>query len=292
MIQFKPAQKLQKKLRMALMGPSGSGKTFTALQLATELAGDGKIALLDTERGSASLYSDRFTFDACELESFNPQNYIDAIAAAAQAGYKVLVIDSLSHAWVGEGGVLDQVNKRGGNSFTDGWGKVGTPLQNALLKAVLEAPMHVIATMRVKTEYAVEQDARGKSVPKRVGLAAVQRDGVEYEFDIIGVLDIQNTLTIEKTRMAALSGQIINKPDGKLGRQIGEWLSAGADPHEAVDAEIVALADVVGKTDEQLHDYAMKKWNVADWRRLDLGQKREVVTLLKGKQQANGAVAK
>lgn len=290
--QFRPAQKTQKKLRMALMGPSGSGKTYTALQLASELAEGGKIAVLDTERGSASLYSDRFRFDACELESFNPQHYIDAIKAAADAGYSVLVIDSLSHAWVGEGGVLDQVNRRGGNSFTDGWGKVGTPLQNSLMKAVLEAPMHVIATMRVKTEYAVEQDARGKSVPKRVGLAAVQRDGVEYEFDIIGVLDIQNTLTVEKTRMVALTGQIISKPDGKLGREILAWLSDGADPHEAINAEITTLAGVVGKTDESLNEYTSKKYDVADWRALDITAKREVVSLLKSKQQTTGATAR
>ncbi|OLE54205.1 MAG: hypothetical protein AUG51_09445 [Acidobacteria bacterium 13_1_20CM_3_53_8] len=226
-LQFKPAIKKTKKLRMALMGPSGSGKTFTALTLAAELAQGGKIALVDTERGSASLYSDRFPFDCCELETFHPQHYIDAVNAAAQAGYSVLIIDSLSHAWSGEGGVLDQVNRRGGNTFTDGWGKVGTPLQNSLMKAILEAPLHVIATMRVKTEYAVEQNERGKSVPKRIGLAAVQRDGVEYEFDIIGVLDIQNTLTIEKTRMVDLAGAIINKPDRKLAQKIMGWLSQG-----------------------------------------------------------------
>lgn len=227
-ISFQRATRTQKKLRMALMGPSGSGKTYTALSLAAELGKGGKVALLDTERGSASLYSDNFAFDACELESFNPQHYIDVINAAAGAGYTVLVIDSLSHAWNGEGGVLDQVNKRGGNQFTDGWGKVGTPLQNSLMKAILEAPMHIIATMRVKTEYVVEKNERGKSEPKRVGLAAVQRDGVEYEFDIIGTLDIQNTLTIEKTRMTALAGTILTKPDGKLAQKIMVWLSDGA----------------------------------------------------------------
>ncbi len=235
--QFKRARKTQKKLRMALMGPSGAGKSFTALMLATALAEGGPIALLDTERGSASLYSDRFTFDSCELESFNPQHYIDAINASVDAGYSVLIIDSLSHAWSGEGGVLDQVNKRGGNSFTDGWGKVGTPLQNSLMKAILEAPLHIIATMRVKTEYAVEQNDKGKSVPKRIGLAAVQRDGVEYEFDIIGVLDIQNTLSIEKTRMVELSGTIINKPDAKLAQKILAWLSDGAPAPAAAEQQ-------------------------------------------------------
>ena len=93
--------------------------------------------------------------------------------------------------------MLDQVNKRGGNSFTDGWGKVGTPLQNRLMDAMLNAPLHIIATMRVKSEYVIEPDERGKSVPRRIGLKEVQREGVEYEFDLVGLLDLSNTLTIE-----------------------------------------------------------------------------------------------
>jgi hypothetical protein len=225
---FKPATKKQRKLRMALMGPSGSGKTFTALTLATELAEGGAIAVIDTERGSASLYSDLFKFDSCELDHFKPENFMDAIQAAAAAGYKVLIIDSLSHAWTGEGGVLDRASAAKGNNFTDGWGKVGTPLQNKLVNAILDAPMHVIVTLRVKTEYSIEQNAQGKSVPKRIGLKAVQREGLEYEFDLIGLLSIDNALTIEKTRMAALNGLTVKNPEAKLGRQILAWLQQGA----------------------------------------------------------------
>lgn len=256
-LQFQKAVKTQRKLRMALMGPSGSGKTMTALLLAQELANGGKIALLDTERGSASLYSDKFEFDTCALDTYKPQTYIEAIHAAAMAGYNVLVIDSLSHAWSGEGGVLDQVNAQPGNKFTDGWGKVGTPLQNQLLKAVLDAPMHVIATMRVKTEYAVEMNDKGKSVPRRIGLAAVQRDGVEYEFDIIGVLDIQNNLSIEKTRMASLVGEAIQKPDGKLAKKIMAWLSAGVpvpepSQEELVQAEIQRVCGLLNEAGDEI----------------------------------------
>ena len=226
---FTKASRRQKKLRMSLSGPSGSGKTYTALALGSTLAAGGRIAVIDTERGSASLYSDRFNFDVVELENFNPENYIKAINEAGEAGYSVLIIDSLSHAWFGQGGVLDQVNKRGGNSFTDGWGKVGTPLQNRLMDAILNAPMHIIATMRVKSEYVIEPDERGKSVPRRIGLKEVQREGVEYEFDIVGLLDLSNTLTIEKSRMPDLTGAIIDKPDGKFAERITRWLSEG-DP--------------------------------------------------------------
>jgi hypothetical protein len=232
---FTRASRRQKKLRMSLAGPSGSGKTYTALAIGSALAArspggsetSAKVAVLDTERGSASLYSDRFNFDVVELDSFNPENYIKVINEAAEAGYSVLIIDSLSHAWFGQGGVLDQVNKRGGNSFTEGWGKVGTPLQNRLMDAILNAPMHIIATMRVKSEYVIEADERGKSVPRRVGLKEVQREGVEYEFDIVGLLDLSNTMTIEKSRMPDLTGAIVDKPDGKFADRVLRWLGEG-----------------------------------------------------------------
>lgn len=234
---FTKASRKQKKLRMALAGPSGSGKTYTALTIAQALAAGGRVAVIDTERSSASIYSDRFGFDVCELGDFNPETYIKAIAEASEGGYAVLVIDSLSHAWVGQGGVLDQVNKRGGNSFTDGWGKIGTPLQNRLMDAILTAPMHVIATMRVKSEYVVEPNAQGKSVPRRVGLKEIQREGVEYEFDIVGTLDLSNTLTIEKTRMADLAGAIIDKPDGKIATRIDAWLNEGGPAPALTDQQ-------------------------------------------------------
>jgi hypothetical protein len=230
---FQKAIRTQKKLRMALEGPSGSGKTFTALQIAKGLG--SKIALIDTERGSASLYADVVPFDVVELEYFAVDEYIKAIDEASEAGYDVLIIDSLSHAWQGLGGVLDAVNNTKGNTFTDGWGKVGTPQQNRLLDAILKCPCHVIVTLRVKTDYQVEKDERGKVTPKKVGLAPVQRDGVEYEFDIVGSLSLENTLTIDKSRMIDLAGKIIPKPDAKLGAQVLAWLNSGETPKPKYD---------------------------------------------------------
>lgn len=228
---FTKASRTKKKLRMAIAGPSGSGKTYTALSLATALSAGGRVALIDTERGSASLYSDRFQFDVSELDTFSPDTYIMQINDAANAGYTVLVIDSLSHAWFAQGGVLDQVNKRGGNSFTDGWGKVGTPLQNRLMDTILTAPLHIICTMRVKTDYVVEQNEKGKSAPRRVGLKEVQREGVEYDFDILAQMDINNGMVIEKSRMADLTNQTFDKPDGKvIGARILKWLNEGEAP--------------------------------------------------------------
>lgn len=192
----------------------------------------GRIALVDTEHGSASKYADKFDFDTLELHSFNPQNYIDAITAAEEAGYGVLVIDSLSHAWAGKDGALELVDRAarkmtGGNSYV-AWKDI-TPLQNAMIDKILGANLHVIATMRSKTEYAQEKDERGRTIIRKVGVEPVQRAQVEYEFDIVGVMDLSNTLLIEKSRMAELSGQVIEKPGGRLASQIEAWLSAGAE---------------------------------------------------------------
>jgi hypothetical protein len=264
---FQKATRIQKKLRMSLAGPSGSGKTYTALSIAKGLAQNGKIAVIDTERGSASLYSDRFTFDVVELDNFNPENYLKAITEAGEAGYSVLIIDSLSHAWFGQGGVLDQVNKRGGNSFTDGWGKVGTPLQNRLMDAILNAPLHVIATMRVKSEYVVEPDERGKHVPRRIGLKEVQREGVEYEFDIVGIMDLGNTLTIEKSRMPDLTGAIIDKPDGKIAARVLDWLGRGeASAAQSDQQRWTAFCKEHGFGAEEI-EAALSTRSVAGWLR-------------------------
>ena len=264
---FQRATRTQKKLRMALHGPSGSGKTFTALEIAKGL-GD-KIALIDTERGSAALYGDKFAFDTVELDYFSVDTYISAINEAAEAGYDVLIIDSLSHAWNGLGGVLDAVNNTKGNTFTDGWGKVGTPQQNRLMDAILKCPCHVIATLRVKTDYEVERDDRGKVTPKKVGLAPVQRDGVEYEFDIVGSLNLENTLSVEKSRMIDLAGRIIPKPDRKLGAHILAWLNSGELPQPRINFEDAPVFRKILNEERQ----RMHAWKASD----DLDKERNGV---------------
>ena len=230
---FKQATKARAKLRLALIGPSGSGKTYTALTLAHRLAGDGRVAVLDTERGSASLYADLFRFDVLELESFHPKQYIDAIQAAADASYAVVVIDSLSHAWMGKDGALQlvddaQARQTTRNSYT-AWREV-TPLHNALVDALVSAPIHVIATLRSKTEYVQEKDDRGKTVIRKVGLAPVQRDGLEYEFTVVAEMDQDNTLIVSKSRIPQIAAAVIRKPDAALADTLLTWLDAGSEP--------------------------------------------------------------
>jgi len=232
-VQFTPATKWQARLRMAIQGPAGSGKTYTALAFATALAAlrGGRPALIDTERGSASKYADRYDYDVVALDSFQPERYIEAIDAAERAGYPVLVIDSLSHAWEGEGGVLslvDEASRRSssGNSFA-AWGVV-TPRHRALVDAMLQANLDVIATMRTKTEYRLEPDARGKLVPRRLGTRPVQREGMEYEFDIVAEMAADShELRVIKSRCSAVADQVVERPDGTWFQPVIAWLTEG-----------------------------------------------------------------
>lgn len=244
-VQFKAASKQAAKLRMALAGPAGSGKTYSALAVASQLG--TRIAVVDTERGSASKYADLFKFDVLELESFHPDRYVEAIQAADAAGYDVLVVDSLSHAWMGKDGALEQVDRaakrsQSSNSFA-AWREV-TPSHNAMVDAILASNLHIIVTMRSKTEYVLETNDRGKQTPRKVGMAPVQRDGLEYEFDVYGDLDQDNTLIIGKTRCSALAGAVIKKPGEQLAKVLTTWLTDGvATPAAPAPAAFVPVKD-------------------------------------------------
>jgi hypothetical protein len=235
---FVKATKTQAKLRLALDGPSGSGKTYTALVAATAIANGGKIAVIDTERGSASLYSDKFDFDVATLDQFSPKNYTDLIRAAENAGYAVIVIDSLSHAWEGEGGALDMVDQATARSQSKNsyfaWREV-TPLHRNLVDAMLQSKCHIIATMRSKTEYVIEEierNGRKTQVPRKIGMAPIQRSGMEYEFSIVGDLDLDHNLVISKTRAEFIDGAVVKKPDEKFFKKILDWLNSGETPKE------------------------------------------------------------
>jgi len=232
-IQFRKATKEQLKLRMALIGPAGSGKTYSALNIAQHLG--KRIAVIDTEHGSASKYAGLFAFDVVELDSFHPQNYIAGIQAAEHAGYDVLIIDSLSHAWMGKDGALELVDRAAkrspsGNSFA-AWRDV-TPLHNQLIEAMLGARLHLIVTMRSKMEYVQDKDEKGRTQIRKVGLQPVQRDGLEYEFDVVADLDTENTFIVGKTRCPQLTGVIVPRPGKEVADTLLAWLTDGAPPAE------------------------------------------------------------
>lgn len=231
---FETATKEKAKGKLAIIGPSGSGKTWTALLVAEELAGkDGRIAVIDSEHGSASKYSDRFAFQTLRLASFEPEKYIAAIQAAEAEGFDVVVVDSLSHAWAGKGGILEYVDRekiKSGNAFSNGWGKA-TPKHNALVESLLACGTHLIVTMRAKTEYVQEKDDKtGKTIIRKIGMQPIQRDGLEYEFDVVGDMDQENTLVVSKSRCPALSGAVVEKPGAPFAKTFLAWLNAGVAP--------------------------------------------------------------
>lgn len=253
---FTKATKKRARARVALCGPSSSGKTYTGLVIATTLADGKPVAVIDSESGSASKYADLFSFDVCELTEFSPQMYIAAIHDAEKAGYGAILIDSLSHAWMGKGGALEMVDKaaarsKSGNSFT-AWRDV-TPIHLQMIDTMLQSPCHIIATMRSKTEYVIEEDGRGKKTPRKIGMAPVQRDGMEYEFDIVGDLDPENNkLVVTKSRCPALSGEVIVKPDAAFAKKILDWVSDGVEVSEPAKPEFKPAEPPKKKTPEEM----------------------------------------
>lgn len=247
---FTKAVKAQEKLRMALDGPSGSGKTWTSLTIGQYLAAKegGRVAVIDSERSSAKKYAQHFDFDHLTLPDSSPHTYQAAIEAAVDAGYAVIVIDSLSHAWEGTLALKDEVAKRSRSNDSFGAWREVTPIHNALVDTLLRAPAHVIATMRSKTEYVVEKDDQGKTKVTKLGLKPVQRDGVEFEFDVVGDMDQENTFIVSKTRCHELAGAVIPKPGDKLAETLWGWLTDGEPPADAAAvAEIKARVNALGK---------------------------------------------
>lgn len=328
---FTEATREQLKLRMALDGLSGSGKTYTAMRAAFALVAPGKtVGVIDTEHKAASKYvgasPDGFPwkFKVCELQHFAPSNYVMAIQAAADAGYDVLVIDSLSHAWDGLGGALDQIDKKsssGGNSYT-AWKDV-TPQHRELIEAILAAPMHIIATMRTKVEYVLEEqtNAKGKTVmvPRKVGMKTVQREGMDYEFDVVIDIDSEHHASVSKTRCSTMDGRNAVRPGPEFFAPLIKWLDEGEPPkpkftpatpeatiappppdsHSSGTTSADAMTDVIRSTAEQRQEMAtlakslgmppaalkaaVAKRGAATAADLTLSQANEIITSLRSK---------
>lgn len=235
---FKKASRQQAKLRLALCGVSGSGKTYSALKLAKGMGFSGKIAFIDTEFGSASLYAGVVDFDVCQLEApFSPDRYIQAIKHAESAGYDVIIIDSLSHAWAGSGGVLDMQDKATQASASKNsyfaWRSV-TPEHNKLVDALVQSKSHIICCMRSKAQHEVMTDSSGKVAPIKLGLAPIQREGMDYEFTIVLDLDHKSHyFTSSKDRTDIYEGKhdVISEKHGEL---IMDWINDG-DPVPTIE---------------------------------------------------------
>lgn len=187
--------------------------------------------MVDTERGSAALYADTFTFDTIDwTPPYDPREVAEDIRVLS-AEYDVILIDSLTHFWQGEGGTLDIVEAAGarssGNRFA-GW-KTGTPAQNAFVEAMLAADCHIIATMRSKMEYVLEADSKGRQAPRKVGMAPVQRDGIEYEFTVGAELDIEHRMVVTKSRCAQIADAMYPSHQAKdMAQTLAGWLNSAS----------------------------------------------------------------
>lgn len=233
---IRKAQRQQAKLRIGITGPSGSGKTMSALLLAKGLG--GVVGIADTERRSADKYADHkllggFPFDVIEINApYEISKYMKAIKEFEANGEQVIILDSISHAWAGEGGLLDKQGKleasgKFRNSFAI-WREI-TPEHNQFVDAMLHTSAHLITTMRSKTEYVIETNDKGKQVPRKVGMAPIQREGLEYEMDIVFDLSPEtNIATVSKDRTGLFHKQyfVISEETGK---KLATWLNSGAE---------------------------------------------------------------
>lgn len=248
---FTKAKKQARFLRMALAGPTGSGKTWTALRLASELS--ERIAVIDTEASSAELYAEVFDFETAQLGApFEPGRYLEMCRAACAGGYEVLIVDSLSHEWTGPGGILAMkdaaASSFGGNSFA-AWSRV-SPIHEQFVHQLIRLPIHLIVTLRSKTAYVESKDSQGKTKYEKKGMAPQQREGIEYEFDIVGDIDTEHTCVFSKTRCPDLDGKFFHKPGGDVGEILRQWTSGAKrapSPNEiwqAMKAEGISPEDM------------------------------------------------
>lgn len=259
---------------MAIAGASGSGKTYSALSIASHLGKN--VGVIDTERGSSALYCDAFDFQLCDLVNPSPENYINAIKAAAN--FDVLIIDSFSHAWY-------ELLNMAGQRF-ENWAKV-RPIERNLINAILDHPGHVLITMRTKTEYVVEmvENRSGKmsNQPRKVGTIPIQSKDVEYEFDISGNLNSDHILTIDKTRCAALDRMEFPNPGQELAEILTAWLTDGAPLPETGDskaARVTAAMPEKMKKAEVLNILQMKWEGITNPRQLTSNQVNELIEMI------------
>ena len=242
-MQLQKATRKKVKLRLGLSGASGFGKTFSALLIAKGICGDwSKIAVIDTENSSASLYSHLGDYNTLELTSpYTPERYIEAINACIKGGMEVIIIDSITHEWDGKGGCLEIVESLGGR-YQD-WGKV-TPRHQAFINAITQSPVHMITTVRRKQDYDMVKNDKGKLEVSKVGTKEVTREGFEYELTVN--LELVNDKHLAKASKDR-TGLFMGKPEfiitEKTGEMILEWCESGEDVNATINDSVAKLTN-------------------------------------------------
>ena len=244
-MQLRNTSRKQAKIKMCLQGSSGSGKTLSALLLAYGITNDWqKIAVIDAENKSADLYAHLGNYKVLPFEPpYSPERYVQAIEVCLQQNIEVIIIDSISHCWEY---LLDYHSSMAGNSFTN-WAKIN-PMQKLFTDKLLQSDVHVIATMRSKQDYVLQQKD-GKYIPEKVGLKGIFRDGLEYEFTLVFDIDSKHNAVASKDRTSLF----VDKPEFKItadtGKKIIEWCNSGIDGKHDVMNQITSC-----KTMQELID--------------------------------------
>ena len=280
-MKFQKAQKKKSKLRLALTGPAGSGKTWGALQIAKGLG--GTVAVIDTEHGSASLYEHLVDFDVLELQApYSPERFIEAIDAAEKAGYDTLIIDSSTHEWSGQGGCLEineeiAKSKFRGNTWS-AWNETSAR-HRKFVDRILQSKMHVITTIRSKTETAQQESITGKKQVVKLGMKAEQRDGLEYEFGL--VLDIIHDghfATASKDRTGLFVDKDPKPITPETGKTLLNWLESGAEPTPEPSIDYASMIEEAGSVIELTSIWQMMNTEQKAQFKSKLSERKEFLT--------------
>ena len=279
-MELRKSERSKAKIKMALQGSSGSGKTMSALLIAKGLTNSNlsKVAVICSENGSADLYAHVGNYNIIKLKSFSPNDYVEAISICESAGMEVVIIDSTSHCW---NYLLDYHASLPGNSFTN-WQKIN-PMEKKFIDKILQCNAHVIATMRVKQDY-VLNDKNGKMVPEKVGLKAIQRDSIDFEFTIVLDLDIKHNAVASKDRTQLFDGLppfVITEATGKT---ILDWCNATVKPTYFVHGDILSLINAC----KSLEELTLLYQTNPDVRKYDAELQERATYLRKSNTSSNG----
>jgi hypothetical protein len=261
-MEIKKATRKTTKLRLGLSGASGFGKTYSALLLAKGMVEDTeKIAVIDTENGSASLYSHLFDFNVIELQApYSPERYIEAIKTCERAGMEVIIIDSITHEWDGSGGCLEEYEKLGGR-YQD-WAKI-TPRHRAFIDAILQSKCHVITTVRRKQDYDMVKGDKGKLEVQKVGTKEVTREGFEYEVTInFELINDKHLAKASKDRTGLYMGRPEFTISEATGKELKKWCETGVDEAKQAREELEALQELYSEllTEDVFNEEELKKY--------------------------------
>lgn len=248
MLQLRKAERKQSRIRIAIQGVAGGGKTYSSLLLAKGIAGSlNNVVVVDSEHSSADLYAHLGTYSVLPIDPpYSPEKYIHAIKICEDSGFDVIILDSISHEWEAEGGVLDIHSSMMGNSFTN-WNKL-TPRHNKFINAILNSKCHVIATIRAKQDY-ILTEKNGKMIPEKVGLKGVARNCTDYEFTVVLNVNQKHFCVASKDR----TGIFADRPEfivtENIGKQIRDWCYIGNQPSNKTESYSVAVksAGIVSK---------------------------------------------